>query len=164
MTELELTRAQDDRRVYRLDGIGTVRVDGWFGRGASAEANGRSWQFSRRGFWQRAMEATDVAGTVVGEFVPREIRRGGALRWGNRELTVQPVSVLRERYVLGEDGRDLVLLDGKGWGRRPVKITLADPAAIDPGLLLFAAFVVNQLAVNASSSAGGATAAATGSG
>jgi hypothetical protein len=154
MTELELTRAPDDRRLYRLEGIGTVRSEGLFGRGATAEVDGRSWHFDRRGLWQRVMEATDAAGTVVGEFVPNGIRRGGVLRWGSRELTVHPVSVLRERYVLTAGDRDLVLLDGKGWGRRPVKITLADPTAVDPGLLLFAAFVVNQLAVNASSSAG----------
>jgi hypothetical protein len=154
MTELELTRSPEDRRLYRLEGIGTVRSEGLLGRGAAAEAKGRSWQFNRRGFWQRVMEATDAAGTVVGEFVPRDIRRGGVLRWGGRELTVQPVSVLRERYVLSEGDRDLVLLDGKGWGRRPVKITLADPGAIDPGLLLFAAFVVHQLAASSSSNAG----------
>jgi hypothetical protein len=154
MTELELTRTREDRRLYRLGGVGTVRTEGLFGRGATAEAAGRSWRFNRRGFWRRAMEATDAAGTVVGEFVPREIRRGGSLRWGSRELTVHPVSVLRERYVLSEGDRDLVLLDGRGWGRRPVKITLADPAGTDPGLLLFAAFVVHQLAADASSSAG----------
>jgi hypothetical protein len=162
MTELELTRSAEDRRLYELDGVGTVRSEGLFGRGATAEARGSSWQFNRRGFWQRVLEATDAAGTVVGEFVPRGIRRGGVLSWGGRELTVHPVSVLRERYVLSEGDRDLVLLDGKGWGRRPVKITLADPSAIDPGLLLFAAFVVNQLAVNASSNSGGSVAATSG--
>jgi hypothetical protein len=162
MDELELIRDRGDRRLYRLDGIGTVRLEGLLGRSAVAEANGRSWRFNRRGFWQRVMEATDVAGTVLGEFVPRDIRRGGALRWRDRELGLQPVSVLRERYVLSENDRDLVLLDGKGWGRRPVKITLADPDATDPGLLLFAAFVVHQLAVSASSSAGGSTAALSG--
>jgi hypothetical protein len=40
-----------------------------------------------------------------------------------------------------------------------VKVTVDDPAALDPGLLLFAAFVVRGLAEDASSAAGGATAA-----
>ena len=48
------------------------------------------------------MEATDAAGTIVGEFEPRSIRRGGRLAWSGRELTLQPVSPLRERYVLNE--------------------------------------------------------------
>lgn len=154
MTELELTRTPEDRRLYSLEGVGTVRQEGMLSRSVTAEAGGSSWRFTRRGFWQHAMEATDAAGTVVGEFAPRSIRRGGALTWSGRELTLQPVSPLRERYVLAEGDRDLVLIHGKSWGKRPVKITLADPAAIDPGLLLFAAFVVHQLAVNAANSAG----------
>jgi hypothetical protein len=160
MTELELTRTRGDRRLYALEGIGTVRLEGMFARSASAEASGRSWRFSRRGFWQRVMEATDAAGALEGEFVPRDIRRGGTLRWGGRELTLHPVSSLRERYALSEGDRDLVLLDGKGWGRRPVKITLAETDAVEPGLLLFTAFVVHQLAVNAASAASASTTAA----
>lgn len=162
MTELELTRVPTDRRLYSLEGIGTVRLGGLFASSGTGEADGSRWRFASRGFWGRAMEATDAAGVVVGEFEPRNIRRGGALRWGDGELTVHPVSALRERYVLSEGDRDLVLLDGKGWGRRPVKITLADPSEIEPGLLLFAAFVVHRLAVNASSAAGGGSVAATG--
>ena len=149
MTELELTRTRGDRRLYALEGIGTVRLEGMFARSASAEAPGRSWHFSRRGLWQRIIEATDEVGTLEGEFVPRDIRRGGTLRWGGREFTLHPASPLRERYTLSAGDRDLVLLDAKGWGRRPVKIILADTDAIESGLLLFAAFVVHQLAVKA---------------
>jgi hypothetical protein len=159
LTELELTRVPKDRRLYRVEGIGSVRLEGLFASSATGDADGSSWRFAGRGFWRRAMEATDATGVVVGEFEPTNIRRGGVLRWGDRELTVHPVSALRERYVLSEGDRDLVLLDGKGWGRRPVKITLADPTAIEPGLLLFSAFVVHRLAVNASSAAGGSVAA-----
>ena len=153
MTELELTRTSGDRRIYSLEGIGTVRLEGVFSNSAIAEAGERGWRFNRRGFWQRVLEATDSAGAVVGEFVPRDVRRGGTLRWGGRGLTLRPVSPLRERYVLCEADRDLVVLDGKGWGRRPVKITIAEPEAIEPGLLLFAAFVVHRLAVNAANTA-----------
>jgi hypothetical protein len=161
MTDLELTRTPEDRRLYALEGVGTVRQEGLFSRSATAEAGGNSWRLARRGFWQRAMKATDAAGTVVGEFAPRNIRRGGEIRWAGRELTLQPVSPLRERYALREGDRDLVLIHGKSWGKRPVKITIGDPGAIDPGLLLFAAYVVHQLAVNAADSAGaGSTAAA----
>lgn len=163
MTELELTRVPKERRLYRLGGIGTIRLGGLFGRSAAAAAEGRQWCFASRGFWQRAIEATDAAGTVVGEFRPRDIRRGGKLRWGARELALQPVS-LRERYVLSEGDRDLVHLDGKGWGRRPVKITLADPSAIEPGLLLFAAFVVHLLAGDSVNGASAGSAAVMGTG
>jgi hypothetical protein len=166
MIELELTRVPKDRRLYRLDGFGTVRLEGVFGRTGSAEADdGRSWQLTRRGFWKRSIEATDGTGFAVGAFAPREIRRGGSLRWGDRELELQPVSVLRERYVLGEGdgGRDLALFDAKGWGKRPVKITLAtESEPIDAGLLLFAAFVVHQLAGDSGTAASAGSVAATG--
>ena len=163
MTELELTRASADRRLYSLEGIGTVRLEGLFSNSATAEAGGHTLGFTPRGFWRREITATDTAGAVVGEFVPRDIRRGGALRWGGRELTLRPVSSLRERYALSEGERELVVLDGKGWGKRPVKITVAESDAIEPALLLFAAFVVHRLAVNASGSSAGSTAAVSGS-
>jgi hypothetical protein len=163
VTELELTRTSGDRSLYSLDGWGTVRLRGLFSKGATAEAGGRAWRFDRRGFWGRAIEATDSDGAVIGEFAPRDIRRGGSLTWGGRELTVRPDSAFRERYVLREGERDLVTLDGKGWGSRPVKLRLAERHAIEPGLLLFAAFVVHRLAVDAANNAAGSTAAVSGS-
>lgn len=165
MTELELTRDAHDRRLYRLAGVGEVRVEGLFSRDAAAEAGGRSLRFSRRGLWQRQLEATDAAGTTVGQFRPREIRRGGALRWDGRELELKPVSVLRERYVLSREGTDLALFEARGWGKRPVKVTLtAEGRALEPALLLFAAFVAQQLAASAADSAGAGSSAVMASG
>ena len=121
---------------------------------------GESWHFSRSGFWQRVMQATDAFGSVVGEFLPRDLRRGGRLHWAGRELTLRPASSWRQRYALTERERELVLIDGKSWGRRPVKMTLADFGAIEPGLLLLAAFIVRQLAVNVDGTSSAATTAA----
>jgi hypothetical protein len=160
MIELELTRSPDDRRLYVLGPAGTLRLEGLFSRSATAEGGGKSWHFARPGFWQRVIQATDTFGSVVGEFSPRDLRRGGRLHWAGRELTLRPASSWHERYVLTEGERELVLIDGKSWGRRPVKVTLADPGAIEPGLLLFAAFIVRQLAVNADSTSSAATTAA----
>ena len=53
--------------------------------------------------------------------------------------------------MLGD--RELALLDGRGWGKRPVRVTVDDLAALEPGLLLFAAFVVHALAEDAGSAA-----------
>jgi hypothetical protein len=47
---------------YSLEGIGTVRLEGLFSSGATAEAGERGWRFTRRGFWQRVTEATEAAG------------------------------------------------------------------------------------------------------
>lgn len=163
MIELELTRVPKDRRLYRLAGIGTVRLEGWFARTGSAQADdGRSWRFGRRGLFGRVIEATDGTGVTVGQFTPREIRRGGRLCWGTRELKLQPVG-LRERYVLSAGDRDLAQLDAKGWGKRPVRVSLAvDPSELDPGLLLYAAFIAHQLAGDAATAASTSTVAATG--
>ena len=164
MADLELERASGDRRLYVLDGVGTLRLSGLFSRAATADVDGRRWRFDRRGFWQRGIEATDEAGAVVGEFEPRTIRRGGTVRWGNRELTLRPASSWRERYALVDGERELATFDGKGWGRRPVALTLADDEALDPGLVLFTAFVVRGLAEDASSAAAGGSTAATSGG
>ena len=163
MADLELTRTTGDRRLYSLEGVGTLRLQGFASRTATAEAAGTSWRFARHRFWQRLIEATDAAGTAVGEFEPRSLRRGGTLRWAGREFALRPASSWRERYALADGDRELALLDGKGWGRRPVKVTVDESGAVEPGLLLFAAFVVRGLAEDAGgAAAAGAATAATG--
>jgi hypothetical protein len=128
-----------------------------FGRSAIAETDGSSWTFARSGFWRRRIEATDETGGVAGEFEPRTLRRGGSLRWSGHELRLEPASMWRERYALADGDRELALLDGKGWGKRPVRVTVVDAEPIDPALLLFATFIVRGLAEDASSAgAGGA--------
>lgn len=156
MPDLELTRTAVDRRLYALEGAGTLRLEGLASWRATVQTATGSWRLARRGFTGRRVEAADVTGTLVGAFEPRSIRRGGVLRWGGRELELRPASGWRERYALADGDRELVLLDAKGWGKRPVKVTLDDPDAIDPGLLLFAAFVARGLAGDA-----GAVAAST---
>jgi hypothetical protein len=159
MENLELKRTADDRRLYAAEGLGTLRLEGLGGRMATAEAGGESWHITRRGFWRRIVQASDRADSVVGEFEPRSLRRGGVLHWAGRELELRPASHWRERYALADGDRELALFDGKGWGRRPVRVTVHDPGALEPGLLLFAAFVVRGLAADANASAGSAAAA-----
>jgi hypothetical protein len=160
MAELELKRTPGDRRLYALDGIGTLRLEGLASRKATAEAGAHRWRFSRLGFWQRGIQATDAAGAVVGEFEPRVLRRGGTLRWAGRELMLRPASSWRERYALADGDRELAVLDGKGWGRRPVKVTVDEPEAVEPALLLLATFVVRGLAEDAGGAAGAGSGAA----
>jgi hypothetical protein len=156
MPELELARATEDRRLFALPGVGTLRFEGLMSRAALAEADGRSWRLARTGFWRRTIAASDAAGTVVGEFAPRSLRRGGVLRWEEREFELRPASRWRERYALADAEQELAIFDGKGWGRRPVKVSVPDPDAVEPALLLFTAFVVRGLAEDASAGAAGA--------
>ena len=88
MAEFELERAAGDRRLYVLGGIGSIRFEGLLSRGATAESNGERWRLARRGLWGRRSVALDEAGATVGRFEPRGIRRGGAITWRGRELTL----------------------------------------------------------------------------
>jgi hypothetical protein len=156
MVELELTRRAGDRRLYELAGVGSVRMKGWASRTAGAEANAHSWEIARRGLFSRMVEATDEAGKTVGQFRARGLRRGGTLRWSDRELSLRPASRWRQRYALADGDRELAVFEGRGRGRRWVRVTLDDPRALDPGLVLFTAFVVGGLAQDASAAAGAA--------
>lgn len=161
MAELELTRTPNDRRLYVLEGVGTLRSEGLGSHAATADADGVRWRLGRRRWWHSDIQATDATGAVVGEFEPRTIRRGGALHWLGHELSLRPASAWRERYALVDGDRELAILDGKGWGRRPVKISLRDLGAVEPGLLLFATFVVRGLADDAGAAAGASGATST---
>jgi hypothetical protein len=137
--------------------VGTLRLRGWSGRSATAEAQGRSWALGARGLWRRSIVATDAVGGRAGAFEPARLRRGGALQWGVRELAMRPASAWRERYALVDGDEEIAVLDGRGWGRRPVKVTVPDLARVDAGLLLFATFVVRGLAEDTSTAAAAAT-------
>lgn len=164
MPELELTRTRDDKKLYVLEGVGSLRLRGWWGRTASVEtATGdRSWELEQRGIFKSTIEAYDSAGTSVGVYEPRTFRRGGALTWQGNAYGLRPASAWKERYALtsgeGDTARELAIIEGKGWGKRPVKVDVPDLAALPPGLLLFTVFIVRALAEDAQSAAG-ATAA-----
>jgi hypothetical protein len=162
MPDLQLARNPDDRRQFDLHGVGSIRVGGLLSRAATAtDVGGASWSFDRPSLSRRTIEASDAVGAVVGSFDPRTIRRGGAVTWRGRDFELRPASAWKERYALAEGERELALLDGKGWRKRPVKVTVDDPNAVDPGLLLFAVFVVRRLAEDAATvaSSGSSTAA-----
>ena len=160
MAELALTRSPGDRRRYELVGMGTLRLGGWASRWATAEVGERRWGFARRGLWRSVIEATDPAGTVVGAFEGRSLKRGGALRWEEHDYVLKPDSNWTERYALFDGERRLASLEGKGWGKRPVRIDVDADADLATGLLLFTAFVVRALAEDASAAASGAAGAA----
>ncbi|HET6508164.1 MAG TPA: hypothetical protein VFG42_15340 [Baekduia sp.] len=165
MPELELTRAPGDKKLYVLEGVGSLRLRGWFSRSASAETavGDRSWELAQRGVFHTVIEAYDAAGTPVGAYEPRAFRRGGNLMWHDHGYGLRPASAWKERYALTFGGdRELAIIEGKGWSKRPVKVAVPDPSALPPGLLLFTVYVVRSLAENAQTAAtAGATAATT---
>jgi hypothetical protein len=158
MATLQLQRSRDDRASYEIEGVGTLRLGGLFGGAATAEAGGQRWELVRAGFW-RQLQARDAVGSVVGTF-ERRLLRSNSIHWNGREYHLGRASVWRERYALADGDREIALLDGKGWGRRPVAIDVEE--TLDPGLLLFATFVVHTLARESSDGSSAASVAATG--
>ena len=132
-------------------------------RSAIVQAGERSWRVARRGLFGRDADAAAADGTPAATFEANALRRGGTVRWHGDELVLRAASAWRERYALVDGERELALFESKGWGRRPVRISVDDEAALDPGLLLFAAFVVRGLAEDASAAAGVAAVAPTSS-
>ena len=152
--QLELRRVPDERHAYFIDGIGRLRRDGgMFSSSFVGEAAGHSWRFAGRGLMQHTLEATDSNGAVIGRFVPNTIRRGGHLEWGARQLMLNPATRSRDGYVVREEDRDIIRIENRSWGRRPLKLTLIGADPIEPGLVLFTAFVVHRLADNDASAA-----------
>lgn len=149
MADLVLTRT--DKRVYSLEGVGTLRLQKMFWNAATAEAGGRSWRFVRRGWFRRSIEATDESGQPVGMFEGnRGWRRGGTVRWEGRDFTLRSRSTWKaQRFVLLDGDREVAVLDGKASDRRPVTVSVDEPGALDAGLLLFVAFVVRGLTLDA---------------
>jgi hypothetical protein len=163
MEEIELVRAADDRRTYVLGPIGSLRLNGWLMRSATARAEGDTFLFKRRSWSSSAVDAEDDSGRTIGTFQPRALRRGGAIEWGARQYDLRPMTMLRERYELVEGERQLASVEARGWwgwgSRRPLNMSLVDRDAVEPGLLLFVAYVVRTLADKTSSDAGAASAA-----
>lgn len=149
MAELELRRTAGDRRLYALDGVGTLRLTGWGSRSATAEASDRTWQLSGEIFKQ-TLKASDASGASVGEFEDRSFGRGGTLRWAGREIALRPSGISRQRFAMVDIERELATFEACGWGKHPVRIDVHDDVEFDLGLLLFGAFVVNKLACDAS--------------
>jgi hypothetical protein len=50
MADLELKRTPGDRRLYALEGVGTLHLKGFASRAATAEAGGRTWRIARHRF------------------------------------------------------------------------------------------------------------------
>jgi len=146
MIDLVLTRDRDDRRRYVLDGFGSLRLEGLSRRRAGVETPVGRFAFRRPSVWGRRIEASDEAGVVVGEYAPRTMRRGGMVRWGERRFELRASSFWRTQYTLADGDRELLVVEGRGWGRRPVRMRLDPDAGLDATLVLFAAFVVHGIA------------------
>ena len=139
---------------YALQRVGTLRVAGAWS-GATARAGDTSWQFVGSGTWslRRNATASDAAGNLIGDYR----RRGQRLRWSGRELQFRRASrwptlgwralfSVGARYVLADGERTFAVVHERmERSHHPVDIEVSDAGVLDPGLLLFLAFLVGWL-------------------
>ena len=149
MTATELTCDLADGDRWVLAGVGTLRRTGRISRAATAEAGGRSWSIVRFGWVRTGFRAADETRATVGELPGRLMRRSETLRWGDRALTLRPDEGHPGGYVLRDGDRPLATMAPEREGKRPLKGVVEDPA-VEAGLLLFMAFVVQAYSDDAS--------------
>ncbi len=149
MRASELTRDPADGALWVLEGVGVLRRTGRISRAATAEAGGLRWDIVRHGWVRTGFRAADPAGAVVGELKGTFMDRGETLRWFDHQLTLRRDRLQRGGYVLLEGERRLATMTPKREGKRPLDV-IADDEALDAGLLLFMAFIVQAYTDDAS--------------
>ena len=86
MRQVELLQAPDNEDRWVLPGVGSFQRTGQVSRAATAEAGGRRWSIKRFGLVRTGFNASDEAGTVVGEVRNPISGRSDRLRWAGRDL------------------------------------------------------------------------------
>jgi hypothetical protein len=150
MARLALTRSPEDRKLYVLPGVGELRVARWPGKAVEATAGGRTYTFAPRGQEHRVPTATDAFGAEVGH------QHGSwSLIWRSAKWDLDFMPDISGSYALRRRGeeREVAYLALTGWGKRPVPIVLDDDARLDPGLVLFAMYLMNRFAEEVNRSA-----------
>lgn len=142
-TTLTLRRDPDNRREWSIDGVGRVGRERLMSRDWYAHpVTGSRLVLHSTGFWRRRYSALNPAGGAEGEATTR---RGLTGTWRGRAFGVRREGFWRARAVLFDDDGDLALLRWGTWRRKDQAIeTTGRP--IDPGLLLFVVWAVQQRA------------------
>lgn len=153
VSELVLLPLPGDRRTLAHPAIGSLRIEGLTRRRGIAVVGERRYTFECR--WSSLrVEATDAHGDPVGSFVRNgSFSQNGTLRLGAATLTLQRrVGLLRVRYLVLDGTRRLAVLRNRVFGG--FYVACDDPSAVDPAVLLLAAFVAAQFGRRAGAGAG----------
>jgi hypothetical protein len=153
--ELVLRRSHDDRHRYDVDGVGSLRYGGWASRRAEMRpVDGPALAVAPRGLMSRSADATTAAGEPIGEFAhQRKLTHGGTVEWRGRTLTLRSEAFLTSRYALVDGSSVLLEVRASGWGRTPARAVLGGEL-LEPGLVLFTLWLVNDFVAQDSSSGG----------
>ena len=149
MTQVELLQDPGDEDRWVLPGVGSFLRTGRVSRAATAEAGGRRWSIKRVGLVRAGFTASDETGAVVGEIRNRISGRNDRLRWAGRDLRLVDDGPRLWGYALYDGEHRLALMTPKRRGKRQLDVVIEDPS-VDPGLLLFQAFIVQAYEDDAS--------------
>ncbi len=132
-----------------LPGVGSLLRTGRVSRAATAEAGGRRWSIKRFGLVRTGFTATDEAGGLVGELRNPIGGRSDRLRWAGHYLRLVRGASRAGGYALCDGDLLLAVMTPKRPGKRQLEVVVED-AAVDPGLLLFQAFIAQACEDDAS--------------
>lgn len=149
MRQVELLQDPGDKDRWVLPGVGSFLRTGRVSRAATAEAGERRWSIKRFGLVRTGFNASDEAGTVVGEVRNPISGRSDRLRWAGCDLRLVRDGPRLWGYALCDGDRRLAVMTPKRRGRRQLDVVLEDPS-VDPGLLLFQAFIAQAYEDDAS--------------
>ena len=147
MREVQLTRSGEDRRRYEIDGIGWLRNEGLLRlRSEAGTDHGGGWTFQPRGWTGRRFEVLDaVSSQPVAEYRRTgKLTYDGTITWRSRSYDIRRTSAWRQHFSLFLDGEQVLELEVKSFGKRPVVLRIAPILESEPGLVLFACWTCQR--------------------
>jgi hypothetical protein len=148
--ETQISRDPENKGRWVLPDVGAVRFPRRWKNEVLIEVPGElPWKSNGKALSKGTSEAVDTGGQVRATFH----REGGAGRitYGDRGLAVTGGETSwterRSPLALTEGGRELISFESVAWGRRPIRVTIADERAVaaDPQLILFGAYAAHLL-------------------
>ena len=148
LAELDLKRASGDRRLYMLDGVGSIRFEGLLSRNATTESNGERVRAaaSRDGGVPRSTKRARPSAGSSREGFGAAVRSRGASR---------EASNWRERYALTDGETELATPRRQRVGRRQVAVSIDESAALEEAAALRGPLEPTEAAGNGGSAASG---------
>lgn len=152
---VDLVRTRDDRTLYEMAGVGWMQTGGFFGGSeVNVHADGVTWRCGKQGFFGTVFAAKNAAGGIDGRFSAAFLGSGGTMEWaGHPEYKVRKAGFFNPRYLLMHGSMILCEFTPLG-GKSLVRVQLRRDG-LPGGLILFGAYVAQQLRKQQSRSSGG---------
>ena len=131
-------------RVMEMAGVGALDDVRWWGGACTARPDdGRTLHLAVSGLVNRVYRAVDPAGGEVATYRRERVwRRDGTLTWRGMDHELVQEGTLRRTFALRRSGRDLLTLKYFAIGPRRVNVRVTGVEEVEPGLVLYCAWLV----------------------